>query len=139
MAERLQRHSVVTATGCREWTGRCGPKGYGRIRVDGKLIAVHRVAWELTHGPIPDGIKVLHHCDNPPCFGEACLFLGTDADNAADREAKGRGYHPPSCPADHLYDEANTYVRANGGRVCKRCRREKMRSPTDDGIVRVRP
>ncbi len=56
------------------------------------------MAWELTHGPIPPGMWVLHRCDNPPCvktepdarWPEGHLFLGTPADNMADRDAKGR-------------------------------------------------
>jgi hypothetical protein len=41
-------------------------------------------------GPIPAGLDVLHHCDNPPCFNPEHLFLGTDQDNVDDREKKGR-------------------------------------------------
>jgi len=51
------------------------------------------VAWELLNGPVPGGMHVCHSCDNPPCCNPAHLFLGTAVDNAADREAKGRGNH----------------------------------------------
>jgi hypothetical protein len=56
------------------------------------MLKAHRVAWELHYfWPIPEGLCVLHHCDTPRCVNIECLFLGTDADNAADREAKSRG------------------------------------------------
>jgi len=71
---------------CQEWTGRRNRDGYG---IQGHKLA-HRVAWETAHGPIPDGLCVLHRCDNPPCVDVEHLFLGTRADNAADRNAKGR-------------------------------------------------
>lgn len=53
-----------------------------------------RVAWMLTCGPIPDGLHVLHRCDNPPCVNPDHLFLGTNADNVADKVAKGRSHAP---------------------------------------------
>lgn len=77
-------------TGCIEWTGSRVPNGYGQIRRGEVLVLAHRLAWELKHGPIPEGMKVLHTCDNPPCCNEEHLFLGTDADNSADMVAKGR-------------------------------------------------
>ena len=53
-------------------------------------MGAHRWAWMLVHGSIPDGLHVLHRCDNPPCFRPSHLFLGTDADNARDMASKGR-------------------------------------------------
>ena len=89
LMERLTAKLVRRPNGCLEWTG-LNHLGYGRISVANKTIATHRLAWELANGPIPEGICVCHTCDNPPCCDPAHLFLGTHADNVADKMDKGR-------------------------------------------------
>lgn len=72
--------------------------GYGMIYEGGKgsrPILMHRLSWEHHVGPIPKGLLVLHRCDNPPCFNPNHLFLGTQADNMADMDAKGRRHKGP--------------------------------------------
>lgn len=76
---------------CWPWTGSRTRTGYGKCSVDGRHVAAHRLAWQLTNGPIPDGLHVLHRCDNPPCCNPGHLFLGTHTDNVRDMLAKGRG------------------------------------------------
>lgn len=79
---------------CWLWKGSRLKAGYGQIGSGGKYgrpFLAHRVSWEIHFGPIPEGLCVLHHCDNPPCVNPYHLFLGTHADNAHDREIKGRG------------------------------------------------
>jgi hypothetical protein len=78
-----------TAT-CWVWTACRHPQGYGQFGCAGRIVKAHRVAWELTHGPIPDGLQVCHRCDNPPCVNPDHLFLGTQRDNNHDCIAKGR-------------------------------------------------
>ena len=58
--------------GCWLWTGRA-QRGYGvwrttRGRGRRTVHRAHHFAWELVNGPVPDGLWVLHHCDNPPCI-----------------------------------------------------------------------
>jgi hypothetical protein len=124
LTERLTAGLVRMPNGCLEWTKYTNPRGYGQISDENrKTFYTHRLAWELANGPIPEGIKVLHHCDNPPCCDvEKCLFLGTDADNIADMIAKGRGNNQKKthCPRGHLYSEANTYV-LQRRRTCRTC------------------
>lgn len=76
--------------GCEPWTGCRSAAGYGIIQREGRTMRAHRVAWALAYGPIPDGLNVLHRCDNPPCCNPTHLWLGTHADNMRDRGAKGR-------------------------------------------------
>lgn len=68
--------------------------GYGNFTIHRRPklqnIPAHRFSWELHNGPIPDGLWVLHHCDNPPCVRPEHLFLGTAQDNVDDMMAKGR-------------------------------------------------
>ncbi|MFF7130338.1 HNH endonuclease [Streptomyces sp. NPDC008240] len=64
--------------------------GHVLIVRDGQSVGVHRAAWELANGPVPEGLCVCHRCDRPRCVNVDHLFLGTIADNNADRDRKGR-------------------------------------------------
>jgi hypothetical protein len=85
--ERVDKDT--SPTGCWLWTGGKN-HGYGRISFNGKNFLAPRIAWEFTNGPIPDGLDVLHRCDNPPCVRPDHLFLGTLKDNYDDMVQKGR-------------------------------------------------
>lgn len=90
LADRFWRH-IRKSEGCWVWTGAHDQRGYGQMGRDGKTVRSTRVAWELHHGPVPDGLWVLHRCDNPPCVRPDHLFLGTSRDNHNDMWKKGRG------------------------------------------------
>jgi len=82
--------SVEKGSSCWEWQAAKNSHGYGVIQANGKLCGAHRVSWELHNGPVPDGLSVLHHCDNRVCVRPDHLFVGTVVDNTNDMVAKGR-------------------------------------------------
>ncbi len=90
---------VDRAGDCWNWTASQDRDGYGHVSVNGTLRSAHRVAWELTYGPIPDGMAVCHRCDCTSCVRPEHLFLGTHADNMRDMQRKGR--HPNPRGVDH--------------------------------------
>lgn len=92
--KKLKRLPLVTGksySDCWLWPqGKATKEGYGGIRYQGQWRLTHRLAWTFKHGSIPKGMKVCHHCDNPPCCNPRHLFLGSDMDNHLDMRSKGR-------------------------------------------------
>lgn len=70
---------------CWEWTAATTSDGYGRILVDGRMRYAHRLSWELTNGPIPDGMHIDHRCANPLCVNPAHLRVATRSQNNQHR------------------------------------------------------
>lgn len=87
--------------GCWEWEASKTYGGYGHLKFNGTMQLAHRVAYQLYIGEIPDGLYVLHHCDNRKCVNPEHLFLGTQKDNMCDRDSKGRGVIPDNSGENH--------------------------------------
>jgi hypothetical protein len=84
---------VEKTDGCWLWVGGKSPSGYGLISVGKKsegTRSVHRLSYEMHHGPIPKGFVVMHSCDNRACVNPDHLSVGTHKDNTDDMIAKGR-------------------------------------------------
>lgn len=120
--ERVRRFWARTrrnpSSGCLEWVGNRNGYGYGRLKIGGSEVLAHRVAWTIANGPIPPGLCVLHHCDNPPCVevGPGHLFLGTKAENNTDRSVKGRSATGDGSGA-RLHPERRPWGDRNGSRL----------------------
>ena len=119
-------------TRCWVWTAGVSRFGYGELAIGGgKKIRAHRFAWVLSHGPVPNGLFVLHRCDNPPCVNPEHLWLGTRVDNIADMVAKGRGSsgyrNATCCKRGHPFAPPHLQIMSNGYRRCRTCATEQQR------------
>jgi len=125
-------------SGCWIWTARVSPAGYGQASYKRKSTFAHRLAWTLFRGPIPEGLCVLHKCDNPPCVNPEHLFIGTQIENIRDCVAKGRINREAAgmaraaqqraqqiCKHGHSLADAHVYQGRRRCRVCQAdyCRR----------------
>jgi HNH endonuclease len=119
---------------CWPWTGgRGGSMGYGRFR--GRQ--AHRVAYEISRGPIPDGMVVRHSCDNPLCCNPFHLNPGTHKDNTGDAIKRGRLATGARHGKTKLTQEIVDYIRANPLNVAN-CDLAILYGVSEASICRIR-
>lgn len=110
---------------CWEWQGSRHKVGHGYAWVPrsvpvlgGRVHYAHRIAFHLTHGAIPPGASICHHCDNPACCNPAHLYAGTQTDNMRDMIERDRRDHahgsriPHAALTDDLVREIRRRFRA---------------------------
>jgi hypothetical protein len=134
------RISPEPNSGCWLFDGAATPKGYGTFTPRGERAPqyAHRLAFEALGGqPIPEGAHVLHRCDVRCCVNPDHLFLGDQAANMRDMAAKGRNVltNRPlenslrtHCKHGHRLSGSNLWIRADGSRICRTCRRRIHRN-----------
>ena len=88
----LDKINIDPDTGCMMWTAYVRNR-YGAFRIGSKVKQAHRVAWEMKHGTIPEGMNICHRCDTPTCVNPDHMFIGTQKDNMQDCAQKGRMDH----------------------------------------------
>jgi hypothetical protein len=119
----------VGEKGCWEFQGADrNRQGYKKFRG----VMAHRAVWILLFGSIPEGMNVLHRCDNPACVRPDHLFLGDHPSNMQDMRKKGRHPGKPNvicCPRGHRLVPGNLIQRKSrpNHRECLTCHRERMR------------
>jgi hypothetical protein len=110
-ADFWARVETGPANRCWPFKGAIVRGGYGCLSFQRTRIMAHRLAWTLTHGPIPSGMVICHHCDNPPCCNPGHLFIGTIKDNNVDMGLKRRNA-PGGIPPPKLSWEQVNAIRA---------------------------
>lgn len=114
IAEILAERTAPDAkTGCVNWTAGVQSMGYGTFTFRRRRHLAHRAAFELAKGPIPNGLVVMHACDNPRCCNPDHLSVGTDQDNRDDCVAKDRHVHGETHPTAKLKASEVLEIRAD--------------------------
>ena len=126
-ARLLAKAIINPETGCWEWTANRSQDGYGRIKVSGRKVKAHRVSYELTYGPIPEGLTIDHLCRVRHCINPAHLEVVTNRENILRGHAfTAVNAAKTHCPQGHEYTPENTYISPKGYRKCRACETSRL-------------
>lgn len=118
-AERLRKKTKTLDNGCIVFTGYVMKNGYATILHRGEKRLVHRVAYELANGPVPEDLHIHHRCETKLCVNPAHLA----AVDAKQHKAEHAVTH---CVHGHEFTLANTRV-IKGARHCRKCDAQRQR------------
>lgn len=129
--ERLWSGAIEGERGCWVWQRSLSDTGYGRIVNNGQAVGIHRLAYELAIGPIPEGLVIDHLCFTRSCINPEHLEPVTHKENTL-RGSGVTAYNANRkyCVKGHAYDEENTHYH-QGRRYCRICvknTRDRMRA-----------
>lgn len=132
LPQHMQDRIWVDDDGCWIWQTGCDRFGYGRCSLsfpwtDRRRWSSHRLAYQLLVGPIAEGMHIDHLCRVRPCCNPAHLEQVTPKENVNRSSAADYWLAKSECPRGHAYDIKNTGRSTKGGRICRRCARDKMR------------
>jgi hypothetical protein len=119
----------IAESECWEWIAYRLPAGYGRFYDGHRDAMAHRFAYETWNGPVPNGTTIDHLCRNRCCVNPDHLEAVTHRENLLrGNTVSALNARKTHCPRGHPYDEANTHIQRDGGRICRQCNRDRARA-----------
>ena len=132
---------VLKSSGCWIWAGpKRRPGGYGLFWTGERRERSHRMSFRLSVGPIPEGLNVCHHCDNPSCVRPDHLFIGTHRDNVLDKHRKGRTGCGEQLRKSTLREHDIRWIRTMNGAISQAAmaKRYRVHPATINRIIRLK-